>query len=228
MEKPFLLGWLKLDESIFLHEVDALREYILKSEDTINTIRVSFEKEWDEEIAKNPEMQDDLHEHFEEEIYNIYKLFPHIAFSSLYISISSLFEGALKKACNSVSHPTLTWKDMNGSEFEKIKKFLKKVAVIDLTPISPSWQKVMEHYKLRNLIVHCGSNIEVDDNWNIKDASIGSLVDKYSIFREQGGNFYIQDSKILHDYLDAVQENIKGLYELLQKRLIDIRSRSKS
>jgi hypothetical protein len=227
MKNPFLLGWLKLDENIFLHEVDALRDYISKSENTINSIRVSFEKQWDEEIARDPENKEELHQYYEEEIHKTYKLFPHIAFSSLYISISSLFESSLKKACSTISHPRLTWQDMSGNDFERVRKFLTKVAEIDLTSVSAPWQKVMEHYKLRNLIVHRGSNIEVDDDGNINESTIAGLVTKYSIFMEQRGDFYIQDSKILHDYLNAVQENIQGLYKLLQDRLIKMRSQGK-
>lgn len=222
MNTGFVLGWIRLDELFFLHEVDAFRDYILKSEKSIKEIQTTFEKDWDEEVAKDPDAEDGLHMRYDEEISKTFSLVPHIAFSSLYISLSSLFESSMKKACNTISHPTLAWKDMSGnSDFERVRSFLRKVALIDLTTIEKPWQKVKTLYKLRNRIVHHGSKVDVDDDSNIKEKVFADLFIQYpsSLSLKTWGEFLVIGTEILLDYLETIKEVIIGLYRLLQERL---------
>jgi|GEM_PF-6861113 hypothetical protein len=223
MNITFSSTWLRLDERMFLHEVDAFRDYIFKSEKSIKEIQTEFEKFWEKEVADNPDGADDLHFHYEEEINKTFKLIPHIAFSSLYISISSLYESSIKKACQSLSHLPLDlkWKDMAGnSDFEKVRAFLSKVVLVDLNPLNQPWAKVMSYYKLRNRMVHHGSKIEVNDNKKIEDNSLSALFTQYnsSLSLEGWGDFLVTDSQILFDYLEVIKEFITGLYKILQER----------
>lgn len=217
----FTLGWLKLEESLFLHELDAFKDYISKSDKSIKEVQSTFEKVWDEEVSESPEAKDELYVYYEDEISKTFKVIPHIAFSSLYISLSSLFESSMKKACGTIAHPTLTWKDMAGNDFERLRAFLSKVAEIDLSPIEKYWQKVMVYYKLRNRIVHHGSQVELDSDRNIKDKVLANLFDQYptSLSLQNSGDFLVKGIAILLEYMNVIQEVIVGLYILLGERL---------
>lgn len=223
MKGSFGMGWLLLDESLLLHEVDAFRDYILKSEKSILEVQAAFEKKWDEQILKNADVEDDLHEVYHEEISKTFKLLPNIAFSSLYISLSSFSESSIKKAGNTVSHPTLKWRDMAGySDFEKIRTFLLKVALVDLSPIENAWQRVLTFNKLRNLIVHHSNLVEVDDNDIIKEQVLRDLFKQYpsSLTLESWGKFFFKGTEVLLDFLEAIKDLIIKLFEVLKQRLI--------
>ncbi|HXD92530.1 MAG TPA: hypothetical protein VNX01_04915 [Bacteroidia bacterium] len=230
MDNTFRLSWLRLDESMFLHEVDAFRDYILKSIESIKDVQTEFEKDWKNDIVRDLDEEDEFIFRYEEEIEinKTFKLIPHIAFSSLYISISSLFESSIKNACKSTSHLPLAlkWRDMAGnSDFEKVRSFLSKVALVDLNPINEPWAKVMSYYKLRNRIVHHGSKVDVDNNKKIIDKDLQGLFTKYnsSLSLQGEEDFLVTDSQILLEYLEAIKEIITGLYKILQERLMLIK-----
>lgn len=230
MKNTMILGWLNLEKALFLREIEAFRDYIKQSKSSIKGIQSDFEKWWEKQVAEHPEDADELNWHYEDEIDKTFHLLPHIAFSSLYISISSLYENSLKKACGTVKHPEikLTWSDMAGDkDFKKsARTFLTKVALIDLKSIEKPWSQVAIFWQLRNRIVHQGSKITVNAKGEIDDKEVARLFKKYAKSIElKNSEFNFTGTQILLEYLAAIEQIIIGLYELLGKRLLDLKEK---
>lgn len=221
MKGSFGIGWIYLEEDLLLHEADAFKYYILKSVKSLAETKTDFERKWDEQVSKGYDL-DDLSEAYHEEIDKAFKLLPNIAFSSLYISLSSFFETSLKKACSCVYNSTSKWKDMPGkTDIEKTRNFLVDEALLDFASIEDIWREAKIFYKLRNRIVHNSNHVEVDENNIIKEKVFEQLFKKYqtSILLENWGKFSFKSAEILLDFIATIKDFIEKIFEMLKERL---------
>jgi len=161
----------------------------------------------------------------ESDAYRHFKLFPHLAYSSLFVSIMAFLEKSLKDICfsfESVDGIQLT--DLSGSSiFEKCKKYFKKVLKIDLTDLNAFWSEFTIQYKIRNKIVHEDSNIWSDKNKPLKAQELYDYISKCSSYKFQGrtGNFIIVDDLFLHETLQDIPDFFYLLIEKLKKMEIE-------
>jgi hypothetical protein len=146
--------------SYFLYDLDKLRIFVELTE-----------RHWCEELAKYNESnletdesicwdryqyRNDLSAHFQE-------IFPQHQKQSFLLMLVSLFEDYLNQLCISLyieRKLCCNLKDYNGSGIERAKKYLKKLAKINVPTETKSWQKIIDARDIRNIIVHNAGHLD--------------------------------------------------------------------
>ena len=142
---------------------------------------------------------------------------PDILYTSMIIAAVSLLERQIKIIAevlrNAVSFP-LAYNDISGSLLERLLKYFKASAGIEIDSSNALWQDISGSIAIRNCLVHAGG--EVADKR-------GQSVEAVSFIKRHKHNCIaydciVPDSKLAHQILKAVKIFVEKLYGLALKK----------
>lgn len=163
--------YISIVEMFFITEIDQLQSEHRSALAEINT------KYWNYE----PEEANYIEGQIIDRMYEMDVEFRNRFRSSIIIQLFSFLELELKKFCENHSKifaKEYTLNDLKGNnELDKVKKYLKNSANIDITSNTILWNFINDFRKLRNKIVHNESNVlDSDGDFNsIKKFSINNF-----------------------------------------------------
>jgi len=204
-----------------LKKSDQVAPYFLYDLDKIRVFIELSERHWKEEYIKYNESdletdeatcwerykyRNDLSAHFD-------SIFPQYQKQSYLVMLVSLFEDYLNQFCHSLyveNGLSCKLKDYNGGGIERAKKYLTKVARVNVPAGTKFWERIIEARDLRNIIAHNAGHLDeeihkkhfkiVDDNehleyekfarvhLNVKQSYLFEIVDAMESFAKEISN----------------------------------------
>lgn len=204
----------------FNNEVRYFREYL----DFNNVMFLDRKKLLDkwlvEDIIENPNDESVLRAMY---AYDKKKT-PSFFYHSSIISIFSLLEFTLNRICERIIEDTkilLSLDDFSGSNIvNKARKFLLKIAKLNLTKLDKYWIPITKYQKIRNLIVHNNCNILIENLNNISESKDFILLSEFKGIEidKESGYFIIIHQSVLDKFLDSVENFVQGILEILKNK----------
>jgi len=144
--------------AIELHNgFNELNEYLRITEDYLQKAKSDFEAKIDEQ-AKTlpPEERDEFYEFQSETYWDYAETFPKILRNSFFVSAYSLLEYKMATICRWLKKDKqmpISWSDLKGDTLDQFKLYCK-LAGLELSYNSQTWQEIQHYCMLRNCIVH--------------------------------------------------------------------------
>jgi len=153
-----LRGWFAIELSIGWQE---LEEYLNMTEKYLRIAKSHFETSANERAkelsAANPDLRaDEIDDILSNEYWDYAETFPRIFRSSFFVSAYSLLEHKMAFICRQLQEDKglpLSWSDLKGNTLEQFKLYCK-LADLELSYNSETWQEIQHYCMLRNCIVH--------------------------------------------------------------------------
>lgn len=207
-------------------ELKDLEDYINEvSHDLIEKQQTLTDK-YEEANKRVVESEDfDVHSFFENDIDRYFRVFPIYSYNPLLLSIYGQFENWLKRLCEldrSKGLSLIGVTDLAGNNLiEKSRRYLELVAEVPLNEKDPSWLRIIEIQKIRNLLAHNNASIAKNGR-NIKNHELYKTLseDKRITFNEQNGDFYIRDKDFLIEVIQLVKKYLFDVIDVLRLRKV--------
>lgn len=136
---------------------DELERYLEITEEYLQKAKAEFETWLDEESKTlSPEERDEFNESYEQEYWDYAETFPRILRSSFFVSAYSLLESKMAIICRQLKKDKqmpISWSDLKGDTLDQFKLYCK-LAGLELSYNSKTWQEIQHYCMLRNCIVH--------------------------------------------------------------------------
>jgi len=205
-------GWLDLYKHLIVFQIKNFEDYISESQKTIKSIQKKFENNVKNEILKNPKDKEGIEEYFSDDYQKYFESFPKIAYSSLFISLYSLFEHSLKDICVSFGKGKSIFKKPGINE---CKEYLNKELKIDLD-LTESWNELINYKKVRDKMIHADS-IWIENNRN---EEMKLIIMNYSSLKldNDTGYFYIKDPVFLFEFTKFIKEYLIQIFKKLKEK----------
>mgnify|MGYP001586639464 CR=1 FL=1 len=149
--------------AIELHDgFDELERYLSITEEYLKKAEDNFENQLQEQVKKfssaelPPEELDEINEYYGEQHWDYAETFPRILRSSFFVSAYSLLEHKMALICRWLKKDKqlpVSWSDLKGDTLDQFKLYCK-LASLDLSYNSQTWQEIQNYLRLRNCIVH--------------------------------------------------------------------------
>jgi len=149
--------------AIELHSgFDELEEYLKITEEYLQKAEKDFDTHVEEQVKKlssadiPPEELDESKEFYGEKHWDYAETFPRILRSSFFVSAYSLFEHKMALICKWLKRDKqipISWSDLKGDSLDQFKLYCK-LAGLELSYNSKTWQEIQHYCMLRNCIVH--------------------------------------------------------------------------
>lgn len=210
------LKWIK---TLIDLEIDYYKEYISDSNQLVFEKKQALEKYVTDLHNSNPTQHDNYIQSCEDE-YKMYELkYTKIISNQNLVSAYSLLESFLKDIILIIA-PT---QNINHFNTERYNDEIIKISKIDRSSIEHLWDLIIKHKGLRNVIVHHNSNIIEKPTKNIesqpKYKSIEILktitIESAIYLDKETGSIYIQNNKLVINFLNYVKEYLTKLIDLL-------------
>jgi len=153
-----LRGWFAIELSIGWQE---LEEYLNMTEKYLIIAKSHFETSANERAkelsAANPDLRaDEIDDILSNEYWDYAETFPRIFRSSFFVSAYSLLESKMAIICRQLKKDKqmpISWSDLKGDTLDQFKLYCK-LAGLELSYNSKTWQEIQHYCMLRNCIVH--------------------------------------------------------------------------
>jgi hypothetical protein len=219
---------------LFDFTLDYVRQYIHETSKIIEREQQKISQKIDEYDKENPLENREVRwdedgvrledytgfDYVEDEIMK-YSEFTKILNSSMFTSLYSFMEHSLNDISTSegiIRKKTLMPKDLEGRDYiQKSRKYIEKVLEIELSDLDTYWQKITDYQKIRNLIIHNGSNFWRDKNKSIVEQQSYKMITTFNgIQTDNHGNFYIYDTVILLDFCNLIEEFLNKIIDKIE------------
>ncbi len=149
--------------AIELHSgFDELEEYLKITEEYLQKAEKDFDTHVEEQVKKlssadiPPKELDEIKEFYGEKHWDYAETFPRILRSSFFVSAYSLLEHKMALICKWLKKDKqmpISWSDLKGDSLDQFKLYCK-LAGLELSYSSKTWQEIQHYCMLRNCIVH--------------------------------------------------------------------------
>lgn len=200
----------------FKDDIENFRAYIEAIKEPLNERQEHTRDAYNKFVEMSPE---DVDGRFEVESFQHFKIFPHLAYSSIFISMIAFLEKSLKDVCTYTEfESSIQWNDLAGNGLEKCRKYLLKVKKINLDEVNDLWNEVTKLIKIRNKIVHEGCNIWEDRTRELDKQELFETISKNASFKLDGlyGDFLLISDDFLKISLTIISEFMFAVYAKLQ------------
>lgn len=199
---------------------DQVSAYFLYDLDKFRVFCELSQRHWEEELSRYNTVALEIDESTYWERYqyrndlsaDFREGFPQYQKQSFLLMLVSIFEDYLNQLCNSsyVERAlSCSLKDYCGTGIERAKKYLKKVADIDVPTDTADWNKVIEARDIRNIIAHNAGHID-------KEAHQKQL-------RIVAKNSNLTYQKFARIHLDVTQEYLFEVIKAMKNTACEIR-----
>ena len=138
-----------------------LKNYLAITEKYLQKAKEDFETSAHEQAEKlsatNPNLRtDEIDDILSNDYWEYAETFPRTLRSSFFVSAYSLLESKMALICRQLKKDKqipISWSDLKGSTLDQFK-FYCKLAGLEISYNSKSWQKIQHYCMLRNCIVH--------------------------------------------------------------------------
>ncbi len=156
--------------------------------------------------------------------------FKNLTYNSFYITVYSYFEHFYVQICNKLYHDLqlkLKVKDLRAdNDIDRCNRYLKKIVDIDLSDINNSINKLNNHRKLRNIIVHHNGNLykgnyDLRENPNTEIKTLLNIIKEYKDeidFDRFIGRFTIEDKNFIIEFNNLISEFFKIVIDKVDEK----------
>jgi len=207
-DKTFRID-LKEFEEQFKHELEYFKEYFQFNKEMFNSRKLKLDSRLKADIVQNPSLE----VHFRYMYHLDFIKLPSYFYHSSIVSLYSLLENKLNSLCDIIQKETelvIGVNEIVGSNIiQRARKYLVKFADIDFSKVENEWQRIADFQKLRNVIVHNNSQIEIS-NSNKDDNSTIKLLNKFKGVEidKQDGIFLMTKIEILYEFQTIIEKFI--------------------
>jgi hypothetical protein len=186
-----------------------------------NKLEADFEtarKEIDEDEVS------DLHSYFEEDSIKYFDVFPVHTYNPMLLILYGQFEHWLKRICEFDSRSSfaqISIDDLIGGNYiNKSRRYLEKVARIDLSHDSPQWQRIILIQEIRNRIAHNNANVKKQPNADLKSLPLyrALLQEPYIELAAETGDFYVKDKRFILEAIALIKTYLSDIIDKLKNR----------
>lgn len=204
----------------FKHDITYFNEYLqfnkLKLAERRNTLNAQLESD----IGAFPVDIDALVQIYDDD----FKRIPAYFFHSSIISLFAILEYSLHQICNEIILTTKTpiqLKDLSGTNIViKSKTFLSNICNVEMSAFEKEWKKISQFQRVRNLIVHHNSHLELGNANSYKETN------DYKILRDfegvdinlDTGKFLITDDSMIEVFFCLIEAYVNILMDEVSKK----------
>ena len=186
-----------------------MKEYL----DIVSSSIENKQKEFDEFIEKevrkiDPDDRDPFYEHYSDDYWRLNEVFPVFLYKSFIVSWYSFVENELFMFCNILERENdliLSHKDLSDRGITQARKYLVKVAAIDLVQVH--WNELINIGKIRNVIVHRDGDFT---DAEIKD--LKQYFDEHNLIENSRTNKFLPHLQYCRHLIELADNFFKNLY----------------
>jgi len=205
---------------------DRMKTYVKESHDLMRFKKDQMMVNFKEELEVFPNAQGLTTRVYAEHFENYDRQFIAILMNSAFISAYTLFEVIFEKICNFAESRyklRLSASELSGNGIiGKSKKYIEKVAGVNLDAVGEYWKQIDTCRKLRNSIIHEQGVVKSTNNFLTQHVRSHAHIALFNPIETSTTTFYIKDTQFViefcelaHDYLSYV------LQELVKIKLSD-------
>lgn len=217
MTNDFLQAFKKYTD----YELDAIVDYIRHSNKSITDVQKQFEErlttqESDQFIINvTAEHRDDYSK------FN--QIFPNFFRMSTFIGQYSYFENKLSRLCEHIHEKKnyrLKASDLSGDNLiERARRYFKLVVDVELDDLNTEWTKITDYQKIRNRLVHNGSNIIAEKDKPVEQQKLYRIIKKYPLLEVTPyGIIIISSDDFLIDFVNLQKDYLAKLIDKLDPK----------
>jgi hypothetical protein len=208
-------------EILINNTFDNMKVYIRESRDLMHFKKDQMMQNFKVELDSFPDSYELTTRVYSEYYENYDRRFVGILMNSTFTSAYTLFEVIFDKICEFAEKRyrlKLSAADLSGNEIiGKSKKYIERVAGVDLSSIDKYWIELTTYRKVRNCITHSMGVIKSSDTFLTDYVRNHSSIGLFNPLEKRTTTFYIKDTayiidfcSLAHDYLTYVlQELVK-------------------
>jgi len=156
-----------LNQVLIEFSIENLNSYVLKIEEFLEKELEHFNEEFEKKTRGwDEEEKNEYGEHLSDEYWILAETHPNFLRSSMFVSIYSFFEKALKDLCEFSKKGKNNSQLSSSQKISKIAKnllYLEKCHSINFSKEIKEWEKIDGIYRgIRNVIAHDGGEIEIN------------------------------------------------------------------
>lgn len=162
------IGFLGLQESLTLHEIQRFDRFLSLLEPQIAKSRQEWQKEISQQARRIKDQQErDEFLDFSSEEYWEFEEYERILRNSFLVTVHAFLEVKLGWFCSTMEKRRrlpISWRDIRGEDvLDRARLYLERLGALRFPVDTREWQNIRRYEKLRHYIVHRGGRLRRDD-----------------------------------------------------------------
>ena len=209
-------------------DISVFKIFVFDIDKVIKSHKTEFESKVNEQIKKYPHNEQDIKEHFEEQYYQYYEMYPSLYRNSVLLTIYSYFEHNLNQICDTISkygNSVEKYDKKNKRNLiERCKTFLTKTYGLDLSDIEEIWSNLTVYQKVRNAIAHNDSNTIKEKGKIVSEQYLfKTLKNNNNIKINDSGKFQIDNNQFLYDLCVHIEKYLSEVFKRIISKSHEIK-----
>lgn len=203
----------------FDHDMAYFKEYIEFNNQKLEERKQVLNAHLESDIERSPKDIDVLLQIYDDD----FKRIPAYFYHSSIISLFSILEYSLNQISNEIIAATRTpiqLKDLAGTNIVvKSRTFLSKICSVDMPELEKEWEKITQLQRVRNLIVHHNSHIELGNANTYKETNDYKILQSFDgvDVNPDTGKFLLTNPamikvfyELINIYINIVLDNVSN------------------
>lgn len=204
----------------FKHDMNYFKEYIHFNNQKLDERKKILNAQLDSDVKRSPKDIDVLVQIYDDD----FKRIPAYFYHSSIISLFSILEYSLNQISNEIILTTkipIQLKDLSGTNIvSKSRTFLSKICSIEMPTLDTEWMKITQFQRVRNLIVHHNSHLELGNANNYSETN------DYKVLRDfkgvdinlNTGKFLLTNAAMIETFFELINTYVNILMDEVSKK----------